>query len=126
MMYVHSGLSRAQERDLLEQALDAYRGEDTDRPYPEDTAHEVVDAWLPVYYHEIRAAWDEAGCPEPEEDTAVSGDIHALMTRALYEAAYGYLYRFTGEELTHGEVADSIEEELNMADSERVERILNG
>ena len=125
MTYTHSSLSYAQQRDLLGQALDAYQGEDPDRRYPEDTAHEVVDAWLPVYYHEIRAAWDEAGCPEPEEDTT-SGDVHHLMTLGLYSAAWGYLWGFVSEHLTHGEVADSIEDELNTTESERVERILNG
>jgi len=122
-MHTHDGLSRAQERNLLEQALDAYQGEDADQPYPDDTAHEIVDAWLPVYYHRIREEWEDAGYPEPEDDTA-SGDIHALMNRALYETAWGYLYRFIGDTVTHGEAAQAIEEELGLTDQQRVDRAI--
>ena len=128
MMYVHDALSRAQERDLLEQALDVYLGHDADTRYPDDLAPEIVDAWLPVYYHHIREAWEEAGCPAPDGDITgdtASGDIHALMNVALYGTAWGYLYRFVSEADTYGEVGERIEEELGLTDSERVDRILN-
>lgn len=126
-MYTHQGLSRSQERALLEQALDVYQGHDASSRYPDDIAHEIVDGWLPVYYHNIREEWEKAGCPEPDEDITgdtAPGDIHALMNVALYGTAWGYLYRFVSEAETYGEVVEAIEEELGLTDQQRIDRAI--
>jgi len=112
-MHTHDGLSRAQERNLLEQALDAYQGEDPESRHPDDTARDIIDAWIPIGRRAIREAWEDAGYPEPTDET-VSGNIYALMTAGLVDAAWGYLYRFIGETVTHGEAAAAIEEELGL------------
>lgn len=113
MPYTHQALSRAQERALLEQALDAYQGEDADRRHPNDTAYDVIDAWLPISRRATREAWQDAGYPE-DDAAAASCDVYALMTAGLRAHAWGYLYRFTGETVTHGEAAAAIEEELGL------------
>lgn len=113
MPYAHQGLSRAQERALLEQALDAYQGEDPELRYPDTTARDVIDAWLPISRRATREAWEDAGYPEDDSGTA-SGDVYVLMIEGLRAAAWGYLYRFTGETVTHGEAAAAIEEELGL------------
>jgi len=114
MTYTHQGLSRAQERALLEQALDVYQGEEED-VYPDDKAHEIIDSWLPISRRAIREAWEDAEYPESDSDSdTASGDIYALMTAGLRAAAWGYLYRFIGEAGGFEEAAAAIEEELGL------------
>ena len=112
MPYTHQGLSRAQERALLEQALDVYQIEEAD-VYPDDKAHEIVDGWLPISRRATREAWEDAGYPQ-DDAAAASCDVYALMTAGLSAAAWGYLYRFVSEASTFEEAAANIEEELGL------------
>ena len=84
-------LSYYQERDLIERLVEAL-SYDPEALYPSDTAAEVADSWLPVYYHDIGKAWEEAGCPEPEEYLPDNNDhdqinIHNLMVLGLARLA---------------------------------------
>lgn len=115
-MIALDSLSYVQTIDLLENALNAFRGEDEDRPHPEETVHEIVDAWIPVYYYDIREAWALANCPEPDDigSLADATGIHHAMQMGLYEVAFNQLYLVTGQAFTHGEAADAISAELSL------------
>jgi len=84
-------LSYNQERELIQSLVGAL-SYDPEALYPTDTAAEVADSWLPVYYHDIGKAWEEAGCPEPEEYLPDNNDhdqinIHNLMVLGLARLA---------------------------------------
>jgi len=84
-------LSYNQERELIQSLVEAL-SYDPEALYPSDTAAEVADSWLPVYYHDIGKAWEEAGCPEPEEYLPDNNDhdqinIHNLMVLGLARLA---------------------------------------
>ena len=84
-------LSYNQERELIQNLVEAL-SYDPEALYPSDTAAEVADSWLPVYYHDIGKAWEEAGCPEPEEYLPDNNDydqinIHNLMVLGLARLA---------------------------------------
>jgi len=84
-------LSYNQERELIQNLVEAL-SYDPEALYPSDTAAEVADSWLPVYYHDIGKAWEEAGCPEPEEYLPDNNDhgqinIHNLMLLGLARLA---------------------------------------
>lgn len=85
---------------------------DADRPYPEDTAVEIVDSWVPVYSHGIRQAWLDAGCPDPDDvpESAV-GNIHALMSFALAELATAYATGLVRDARTHAEALKAVKDE---------------
>jgi hypothetical protein len=89
-----SELSYNQKRELVRMLEEAF-SYDPDRRYPTDTASEIVDSWLPVYYNQIREEWVEAGCPEPDETMPDNNEhnqinIHNLMTLGLWETAHQF------------------------------------
>jgi hypothetical protein len=89
-----SELSYAQQRDIIERLREAFE-HDPERTYPDDTAMEIVDSWLPVYYTDIVEQWQEAGCPDPDDTMPeqIERDkrpIHHLMTLGLWELASGF------------------------------------
>lgn len=54
---------------------------------------ETVDLAMPVYYSDILKAWQEAGCPDPEDNTIYesgSSVIWELISRALHTAMYDF------------------------------------
>ncbi len=115
-------LSYAQQRDIIERLQEAFEY-DPERTYPADTASEIVDSWLPVYYSEIVDAWQEAGCPDPdntmpEQIERDKRPIHYLMTLGLWEVAYDFAAGAiwgsgpdgNGEANTHAEALENIKE----------------
>jgi len=84
---------------------------DADRPHPTDTVHEIVDSWVPVYYHDIRQAWIDAGCPEPEEGLDTARDIHHAMQLGLYMLGHEYAYGMVWRAHTHAEALEMLEAE---------------
>jgi len=110
-----SELNTDQRLDLTEQLADAYSHELESGAWYEDIALEVIDSWLPVYYHYIREEWIKAGCPEVEDPGIIAddktGDPHHLMTVSLWEQANAWQWKLTrdyheGEVLT---VAQALE-----------------
>ena len=111
-----SQLSYAQRQQLLEQAHEIFAYGDEEQRYPEDAVSEIVDSWLPVYYHEIRSAWADAGCPEPEELSTLADaqTIHHAMQLGLYEIAHAELMSVIYNCETHGDSATAIRDTLAM------------
>jgi hypothetical protein len=90
-----SELSYNQKRDLVRQLQEAFSYNPEER-YPSDTAHEIVDSWLPVYYNEIVDEWQQAGCPTPddympEQLDGINEPIHYLMNLGLCEIANNFV-----------------------------------
>jgi len=60
--------------------------------------HSTLDSVMPVYNFEILKEWQEANCPEPDDE---EGTIWAQMTNGLYQAMYdfasGVLYTSTDD-----------------------------
>jgi hypothetical protein len=114
-----SELSYTQKRDLVQQ-LEEVLDYDLEALYPEDSATETVDSWMPVYYNWIRAAWIEAGCPDPDEAMPDNNEygqinIHSLMTLGLWEVAHSFASSAiwsstTGYPNTHGEALENLRE----------------
>jgi len=114
-----SELGYNQKRDLVERLQEAL-AYDTEATYPEDTVAEVVDSWLPVYYGQIREAWVEAGCPEPDESMPDNNEhdqlkIHNLMTLGLWEVANDFASgatwsNETGQPNIHAEALENLAE----------------
>jgi hypothetical protein len=114
-----SELGYNQKRDLVERLQEAL-AYDPEATYPEDTVTEVVDSWLPVYYGQIREAWVEAGCPEPEESMPDNNEhdqlkIHNLMTLGLWEVARDFASgatwsNETGQPNIHAEALENLAE----------------
>jgi hypothetical protein len=110
-------LSYNQKRDLVQQLEEAL-SYDSDRRYPHDTAWEIVDSWLPVYYNEIVDEWYAAGCPDPDDlmPETIAGQtrpIHHLMTLGLFEIAQQFASgaiwsNETGEANTHAEALENL------------------
>lgn len=92
-------LNTDQRLDLTEQLADAYSHELDSGAWYEDIALEVIDSWLPVYYHTIREEWVKAGCPDVEDVGLISDekttDPHHIMTVSLYEQANAWLWKLT-------------------------------
>jgi hypothetical protein len=105
-----TGLNWSQRQELREMLTEAY-SYDADRPHPVDTMHEIVDSWVPVYYLDIRQAWVDAGCPEPEEGLDNARDIHHAMQIALYELGYEYAYGIIRNADTHEEALEAVQAE---------------
>jgi hypothetical protein len=117
-MYVETDLSYNQKLDLLFVAADAYGNYDSDSRYHEDAAHEIVDNWVPWANHEIRQAWADAGCPEPEDfDLEAKGNIHARMQQGIYGAAQQYLLNVIREADNVGEAIDEIVKQRDMIEN---------
>ena len=118
-MYADPQLSYAQQRDIIERLQEAFEY-DPERTYPEDTAMEIVDSWLPVYYGDIVDQWNEAGCPDPDDTMPeqIERDkrpIHYLMTLGLWELAAGFasgaIWGSEGYSAnTHAEALENIKE----------------
>ena len=114
-----SELSYAQKRDLVQQIEEAL-AYDTEATYPEDTVAEIVDSWLPVYYHQIVEAWVEAGSPDPDETMPEQLErdkrpIHYLMTLGLWEVATDFASgaiwsNETGQPNIHAEALENLTE----------------
>ena len=114
-----SELSYNQKRDLVQHLQDALEY-DPERRYPGDTASEIADSWLPVYYNEIVDEWMAAGCPDPDETMPDSiqdqnHPIHHLMTLGLWEIAYQFANgaiwsNETGEPNDHAEALENLKE----------------
>ena len=110
-------LSYAQEQDLIGSLVEAL-SYDLEGVYPHDTASEVADSWLPVYYYQIVKAWEEAGCPDPEEFLPENNDyeqmsIHNLMILGLAELASNFVSSAiwsadVGETNTHAEALEAL------------------
>jgi len=110
-------LSYAQEKDLIGSLVEAL-SYDPEAIYPRDTASEIADSWLPVYYRGIGEAWEEAGCPEPEEylpDNNEYGqiNIHNLMLLGLARLASDFASSAIwsadiGETNTHAEALEAL------------------
>ncbi len=110
-------LSYYQERDLIKSLVEAL-SYDLEALYPTDTVAEVADSWLPVYYRDIGKAWEEAGCPEPEEYLPDNNDydqinIHNLMllglARLASDFASGAIWNNDiGETNTHAEALEAL------------------
>jgi hypothetical protein len=96
---------------------------DPEHPYPSDSATEIVDSWMPVYYNRIREAWIEAGCPDPDDTmpdnmAEIDNPIHTLMTLGLWETAHSFAQgaiwgtcpNGTGEANTHAEALENLRE----------------
>jgi len=111
-----SELSYRQQRDLVEQLQEAL-SYNLDGLYPTDTAHEIVDSWLPIYYNEIVDEWQEAGCPTPddympEQLNGIDEPIHYLMNLGLCEIANefasGAIWGKYGQPNTHQEALENL------------------
>lgn len=109
-------LSIHQQEDLVER-LDEALQYSPDHRYPTDTATEVAESWLPIYYQDIREQWELAGCPEPNEaepDNNAYGQctIHNLMVLGLWEIAQqfasGAIWSDDGEPNTHAEALENL------------------
>jgi hypothetical protein len=90
-----SELSNPQKESLTDQLAQVYSYEDPEGRYPEDTAHECIDSWLPVYYGDIVREWMEANMPNVDDPGMIDGDdrgdISRLMQIALYEQANAWV-----------------------------------
>jgi hypothetical protein len=114
-----SELSYNQKRDIVERLQEAL-AYDPERRYPTDTASEIVDSWLPIYYHQIVETWVEAGSPDPDETMPEQLErdkrqIHYLMTLGLWEVARDFASgaiwsNETGEANTHAEALENLTE----------------
>ena len=91
-----------QQREIREMLTEAF-SYDADSLYPQDTASEIVDSWLPIYYNNIRDEWVRAGCPEPEEGLEHTTGIHHAMQIGLFELGYQYAMQVIGNADTHSE-----------------------
>jgi len=110
-------LSYAQEKDLVER-LEESLSYDPEGLYPGDTASEVADSWLPVYYRDIGQQWEEAGCPEPGDFMPDNNDydqinIHNLMLLGLARLASEFVSgaiwnNDIGETNTHAEALEAL------------------
>ena len=110
-------LSYAQEKDLVETLVDGL-SHDPEALYPSDTAQELADSWLPVYYRDIGQQREEAGCPEPEEYLPDNNDydqinIHNLMLLGLARLASDFVSGAIwnddiGETNTHAEALEAL------------------
>jgi len=110
-------LSYAQEKELVESLAEEF-SRNPEGLYPSDTALELADSWLPVYYRGIGEAWEEAGCPEPEEylpDNNEYGQInvHNLMLLGLARLASDFASSAIwsadiGETNTHAEALEAL------------------
>jgi len=105
-----TGLNWHQRQELREMLTEAF-SYDADRPYPQDTASEIVDSWLPVYYHDIRQGWIDAGYPEPEEGLEHARDLHHAMQIALFELGYEYASGLIRNADTHAEALEAVQAE---------------
>lgn len=104
-----SELNTDQRLDLTEMLADAYSHELESGKWYEDVGLEVIDSWLPIYYHYIREEWVKAGCPDVEDAGLIAEDRtidpHHIMTVSLYEQANAWLWKvcrdyYEGEVLT--------------------------
>jgi len=110
-------LSYAQEKDLVETLVDGL-SHAPEALYPSDSVQELADSWLPVYYHDIGKAWEEAGCPEPGEYLPDNNDydqinIHNLMLLGLARLASDFVSSAIwnndiGETNTHAEALEAL------------------
>ena len=110
-------LSYAQEKDLVETLVDGL-SHAPEALYPSDSVQELADSWLPVYYHDIVKAWEEAGCPEPGEYLPDNNDydqinIHNLMLLGLARLASDFVSSAIwnndiGETNTHAEALEAL------------------
>ena len=110
-------LSYAQEKDLVE-LLAEELSRNPEALYPIDSAHELADSWLPVYYYDIRKAWEEAGFPEDEDYLPDNNDydqinIHNLMLLGLARLASEFVSSAIwnndiGETNTHAEALEAL------------------
>jgi len=100
-----------QREELRDMLIEAFQY-DLEALYPEDTVHEIVDSWLPVYDHDILQEWLWADCPEPEELSTLGDarNIHHAMQLGLYELGWAYAHELIGNARTHGEALENINE----------------
>jgi hypothetical protein len=103
-----TGLNWSQRQELREMLTEAF-SYDADRRYPEDTAREIADSWVPVYYHDIRQEWVNAGCPEPEQGLEYTTGIHHAMQVALSELASEYAVGLIRNADTHAEALEEVQ-----------------
>jgi hypothetical protein len=114
-----SELSYNQKRELVQRLQESFEY-DSEWRYPLDTATEIIDSWMPVYYTQIVEEWVEAGSPDPEETMpdSISDEvrpIHRLMTLGLWEVAYQFASgaiwsNETGEANTHAEALENLKD----------------
>jgi len=98
-----------QQRELREMLTEAF-SYDAERRYAQDTAVEIVDHWVAVYYNEIRDQWVRAGCPEPEESLANYSGIHHAMQAGLYDVGCAYALQVIGNADTHEEALEPVKD----------------